>query len=162
MSVVWDSWHPKYSRGAHTSTYTQVSRVFCYSNDSQVGDSAHGREIRRLLHVTGLCRAHSHGIIYADGMSSDRDRYLLSERWRYDWNKEQGEQGKDFSIHFISREASNKENTEAECKDILVSCGNLFFLENDFFLCVWPGSTCLLEIQCYTATEMFIQMISLL
>lgn len=27
---------------------------------------------------------HSQGIIHADGMSSDRDRYLLSERQRYD------------------------------------------------------------------------------
>lgn len=70
--------------GAHTSTYTKVSRVFCYADDGQVGDSAQGREIRRLIHVTGLCRAFSQGIIYADGMSSDRDRYLLSESCRYD------------------------------------------------------------------------------
>lgn len=79
-----DSWHPKHSGGAHASTYTTVPRVFCYADDGQVGDSAQGREIRRLLQVPGLCRAHSQGIIQADGMSSDRDRYLLSERRRND------------------------------------------------------------------------------
>lgn len=70
--------------------------MFCYADDGQVGDSAQGRGIRRLLHATGLCRAHSQGIIHADGMSSDRDRYLLSERQWYDSNKEQGENGEAF------------------------------------------------------------------
>lgn len=80
-----------------------------------------------MLHVTGVCRAHSQDIIHADGMSSDRDRYLLSERQRYDSNKEQGQNGEAFSIHFISKAASNKvSSTEAECKELLVSCGNLF------------------------------------
>lgn len=65
--------------------------MFCYADDEQVGDSAQGREIRRLLHVSGLCRVFSHSITHADGMSSDRDRYLLSVRLRYDSSKEQGE-----------------------------------------------------------------------
>lgn len=74
--------------------------MFCYADDGQVGDSAQGREIRRLIHVTGVCRAYSQDIIHADGMSSDRDRYLLSERQRYDSNKEQGQSGEAFSIRF--------------------------------------------------------------
>lgn len=99
--------------------------MFGYANNGQVGDSAQGKEIRRLLHVTGLCRAHSQGIIHADGMSSDRNRYLLLERPRCDSNKE-GERT-DFSIHCISKAASKKvSSTEAEGKETLVSCGNLF------------------------------------
>lgn len=101
--------------------------MFCYADEGQVGDSAHGREIRSLLCVAGLCRAHLQSIIHAEGMSSGTDRYLLSERRRYDSDKERGENGKTFSIHFIGKAASNKvSSTDVECKAILESCGNLF------------------------------------
>lgn len=40
--------------------------------------------------------------------------------------KSKGRMERLFSIHFVGKAASNKmSSTEAECKEILVSCGNL-------------------------------------
>lgn len=48
--------------------------MFFYADDGQVGDRARGREIRRMLGGTSVCRAHPHDIIHTDGVSSDKDR----------------------------------------------------------------------------------------
>lgn len=115
-----------HSGGAHKSTYARVSGVFLYADDEQVGDSARGREIRRSLHVTAVCRAHSQGITHDDGMDSDRDRSLLSEKPRYYSNKEQCKGGA--SICLISEAAGKVSSTETKRKEILVVSHCTFIL----------------------------------
>lgn len=97
--------------------------MFCYADNGQVGDSARGGEIRRLLHVISLCRAHSQGIIHRDGMSSDRDRYLLSERWRYDSYKEQGE-AREAGFHTFFKVRWHLSDCALQKKNVKQSCGD--------------------------------------